>query len=61
MVDKISCICNAYEEHFKGNYLKSETSISKLNLTSLNIVAAAEIRRLQFRNGQVGHIFQKVL
>ena len=59
MVDKISCICNAYEEHFKGNYLKSETSISKLNLTSLNIVAAAEIRRLQFRNGQVGHIFSE--
>ena len=58
-VDEISCICNAYEEHFRGNYLEVEKIISRINLPSLNIVAAAEIRRLQFRNGQVGHIFSE--
>ncbi|NDO51467.1 hypothetical protein FMM75_19470 [Lachnospiraceae bacterium MD335] len=49
-------IIEAYEEHQKGNYRQSNEILHNIDYTIINIVLVAELKRLEFKNGYLGHI-----
>lgn len=49
-------IIEAYEEHQKGNYIRSNEILHNIDYTIINVVLVAELKRLEFKNGYLGHI-----
>lgn len=49
-------IIKAYEEHQKGDYIRSNEILHNIDYTTINIVLVAELKRLEFKNGYLGHI-----
>lgn len=48
-------IIEAYKEHQKGNYVKSNEMLNNIDYTMINTVLTAELKRLEFQNGYLGH------
>lgn len=46
----------AYNEHYNNNYIKSYHILENLDFASFHTVLTAELRRLQFKNMQLGRI-----
>lgn len=53
----IKNIDNAYKNHYAANYMETEKILSQFDYSKINFVLAAELRRLQFKNGNLGHLF----
>ena len=49
-------IKNAYYQHYKTNYIESYYILENLNFSLFHPVLKAELRRLQFKNMQLGRI-----
>ena len=49
----------AYAEHYRKNYFASSEILKSVSLTGMSPVAIAEIRRLNFKNGQLGYLFRR--
>lgn len=49
-------ILDAYKEHQQCNYEKSNDILFNMDYSILNPVFAAELKRLEFKNGYLGHI-----
>lgn len=54
--DNLNC---AYMEHYRKNYLLSIEFLKSVTLKGLSSVAVAEIRRLEFKNRQLGYLFER--
>lgn len=50
---------NAYAQHYCKNYSLSSNIIKSIPLVGISPVTLAEIRRLEFKNGQLGHLFNR--
>lgn len=51
-------IVDAYKLHYSKQYSKSNDKLCTLNLIDFPRIIVAEIKRLKFRNGQLGHCLQ---
>ena len=49
-------ICEAYINHYQGYYQKTLEILENIDYSEINIVLAAELRRLIFNSGYIGHI-----
>lgn len=49
-------IYEAYIHHYNGNYKEAIEAIEKINYTDIDSVLAAELRRLEFKSGYIGHV-----
>lgn len=49
-------IIEAYQENQKGNYRQSNEILHNIDYTIINTVLVAELKRLEFKNGYLGHI-----
>lgn len=52
-------ISEAYYLHHQSEYDKSNCILSHIDSSGLNRVLVAELRRLEFKNGELGHIMTK--
>lgn len=48
-------ICEAYINHYQGYYQKTLEILENIDYSEINIVLAAELRRLIFKSGCIGH------
>ncbi len=56
MAETFEKIIKAYSTHYEKKYKESSDILNNITFSKLNVVAAAEIRRLQIKNGQLGHV-----
>lgn len=49
-------IIEAYQEHQKGNYRQSNDILHNIDYTIINTALVAELKRLDFKNGYLGHL-----
>ena len=54
-------ICIAYINHYQGYYQKTLEILENIDYSEINIVLAAELRRLMFKSGYIGHILTPAL
>ena len=47
-------ILDVYDQHYEKNYAKSNELLSTIDYTEINPVLAAELRRIEFKNGYLG-------
>lgn len=52
-------INEAYNKHYQQKYKCSSDILRHLNFETLPILAAIEVRRLDFKNGELGHFYQR--
>lgn len=52
-------LINIYELHYQNEYKKSNDILSRIDLSDFNAVLIAELRRLEFKNAQLGHMLTK--
>lgn len=54
-INYMEIIIDAYKLHYSSEYSKSNDKLNSLDLIELPTIIVAEIKRLKFRNGQLGH------
>lgn len=54
-------ICDAYVNHYQGYYQKVLEILEDIDYSEINIVLAAELRRLKFKSGYIGHCMTSAL
>lgn len=54
--ENINC---AYVEHYRKNYHLSSEILKSVAFMEMTSVAIAEIRRLEFKNGQLGYLYER--
>ena len=52
-------INEAYNKHYQQKYKCSSAILGSLNFETLPVLVAIEVRRLDFKNGELGHFYQR--